>query len=153
MKGMKILSLVRLLFGIVAVFATSTQLYAQHYPAGSEGIKAASMPPPGFYFVDYNSFYIYDRVPGFGGQAQKGFTQFDYTQTPRLIWITDLKFLGADFGMAARMPFTYQQYTHRVPVGPPISVNPFPVYNYKTVTDNQFGLSDIKSNQSYCHGI
>lgn len=114
------------------------QLQAQHYPAGSEGIRAGSLPPPGIYVEDYNSFYFYDKVPGFGGQAQKGFTQFDYTQTPRLIWITDWKLLGANFGMAARIPFAYQQYTHNVPTAPA------PSSPTKTVTDSHFGLSDIQ---------
>ena len=31
-----------------------------HYVPGAEGIKAASLPPPGFYVRDYNSFYYSD---------------------------------------------------------------------------------------------
>jgi hypothetical protein len=55
---------------IVLLLSISAKLYAQHYPAGSEGIKAASLPPPGFYFEDYNSFYYSDRTPGFDGQLE-----------------------------------------------------------------------------------
>ena len=29
-----------------------------HYPAGAEGIKGASLPPPGVYFRDYNIGYF-----------------------------------------------------------------------------------------------
>jgi len=120
------------------------ELHAQHYPAGNEGIKCATMPAAGFYVEDYNSFYFYDIVPGFGGQAQKGFEQFSYTQTPRLIWMTPWQILETDLGAAVRIPLVERSYTHSVPYGPPISPSPFPTYNYKTVTDSQFGLSDIQ---------
>ena len=130
---------------LLGVQATATfQLHAQHYPAGSEGIKCATMPPSGFYIDDYNSFYFYNKVPGFGGQGQSGFEQFSYTQTPRLMWITPWHILATDFGAAVRIPLVERLYTHSIPYGPPISTFPFPTYNHKTVTDSQFGLSDIQ---------
>ncbi len=119
------------------LYATTTHLHAQHYPVGSEGIKAGSMPSPGFYAEDQNLFYFYNKVPGFGGQLQKGFEQFSYTQTPRLIWMTPWKVLDADFGMAARIPFAYQEYTHNAPFPPPAG-------SLRKVTEAQFGLSDIQ---------
>jgi hypothetical protein len=82
---------------------------AQHYPAGSEGIKGASLPPPGFYFEDYNSFYYSDRTPGFGGQLEH-YDQFNYVQAPRLIWMTGWKFIGADYGMAIKAPLIYKEF-------------------------------------------
>ena len=33
-----------------------------HYVPGVEGIKGASLPPPGVYFRDYNYFYSADQV-------------------------------------------------------------------------------------------
>ena len=131
------------LTSVYVVFST-TQLYAQHYPAGSEGIKGASLPSPGFYVRDDNSFYFYNKVPGFGGQLQNGFEQFSYTQTPRLLWVTPWKFLDLNFGAEVQIPLTYQEHTRRVPYGPPISSVPFPIYNTRVETESHFGLSDIR---------
>jgi hypothetical protein len=58
-----------------AVFALALQLNAQdlpvgsHYPAGAEGIKGASLPPPGFYVRDYNYFLTADKVNGIPGDV------------------------------------------------------------------------------------
>jgi len=137
-------SFIRQQLAIIFLLSITAKLQAQHYPAGSEGIKAASLPSPGFYFEDYNSFYFYNKLQGFGAQGQSGSEQFSYTQTPRLMWITPWHIGDADFGAAVRIPLVERLYTHSVPYGPPISTIPFPTYNYKTVTDSQFGLSDIQ---------
>jgi hypothetical protein len=128
------------------LLAGITVASAQHYPAGSEGIKAGSLPGPGLYFRDDNSFYLYEKVPGFGGQEQKGFTQFNYTQTPRLLWISGWNLLGADLGAAIRIPLAYKQFTHYVPVGPPLQNPPglFPTYASTKTTDRHVGLADIQ---------
>jgi len=75
-----------------------------HYPAGVEGIKGASLPPPGVYFRDYNYIYFADYL-------KNGPPKFDlvaYVQAPRLIWITGHKLLGGFYGMDAIVPFAYQ---------------------------------------------
>jgi hypothetical protein len=75
-----------------------------HYPAGVEGIKGSSLPPPGFYLRDYN--YIY-----FSGKFENGPPSFDlfaYVQVPRIIWITKQKVLGGYYGMDVIVPFAYQ---------------------------------------------
>ena len=135
--------LIRRLFQSSFLFTAVFQLHAQHYPAGSEGIKSATMPPPGFYLADYNSFYFYNKVPGFDRQEQKGFEQFSYTQSPRLLWFTALTWLDADYGAALRIPFSYQQFTHNSggSSGFPGSPPPSPV---KKVTDSHFGIADIQ---------
>jgi len=133
----------------VALFAATIQLHAQHYPSGSEGIKAATTPPPGFYVRDDNSAYYSDRIPGYAGQLSanpfaSGFDIFTYVQTIRMEWITKWQFLGADYGMGIRLPFTYKYHNQKspsilekiqgIPVGPAIT------------TVNKFGLSDIQVN-------
>jgi hypothetical protein len=142
--GIRRTGITQLVLTSLCMALCSVKLCAQHYPAGSEGIKGATMPPPGLYFEDYNSFYFYDKVQGFPAQGRSGPEQFSYTQTPRLTWITPWHILDTDFGAAVRIPFVERLYTHSVPYGPPISTTPFPTYNYKTVTDSQFGLSDIQ---------
>ncbi|MGA3163812.1 MAG: hypothetical protein ABSD77_06420 [Verrucomicrobiota bacterium] len=71
------------------VHAQSVPVVAAHYPAGAEGIKGASLPPPGVYFRDYNFFYTADNFKD--GPPQ--FDIFAYLNAPRVIWMTDWKIL------------------------------------------------------------
>jgi hypothetical protein len=75
-----------------------------HYPAGVEGLKAASLPPPGLYFRDYNYFYWSDHLDN----GPENFNLFAYIQAPRLVWISDFKLLGAFYGADVLVPFAYQ---------------------------------------------
>jgi hypothetical protein len=77
-----------------------------HYPAGVEGIKGASLPPPGFYFRDYNYIYFSDYMKGQG--APPKFDIFANVQAPRLVWITNAKVLGGYYGMDVLVPLVYQ---------------------------------------------
>jgi hypothetical protein len=43
-----------------------------HYAPGSEGLKCASLPPPGLYARDYTCFYVADRVNNSSGQSVAG---------------------------------------------------------------------------------
>lgn len=93
---------------IVALMALPSLVQAQpivagHYPAGAEGIKGASLPPPGVYFRDYNFFYFADNFKDLGVP----FDIFAYINAPRVIWMTDVKILGANYGMDLIVPFAY----------------------------------------------
>jgi hypothetical protein len=123
-------------FAIITIVTAATQLHAQHYPAGSEGIKAGSLPSPGFTFEDENSFYYADKIPGFEGAFENGLNTFYYVQTPRLTWMSDWKILGANFGMAIRVPIEYKGTTIK-------RTSNIPGGNY-TYTSRQFGLADIE---------
>lgn len=120
----------RLVFG-AGLLAIAGQLSAQpivagHYPAGAEGIKGASLPPPGLYFRDYTFFYTADRF-------KNGPPEFDITaclNAPRLIWMTDWKLFGADYGMDVIVPFGYMDWDAGVPGA--------------TAGDSYFGLGDIQ---------
>lgn len=94
-----------------------------HYPAGSEGIKAASLPPPGVYLRDYNQFYFADDYKN----GPPGFDITAYVNAPRLIWISDIKILGANFGMDALIPLGYVDVDSN-PGGP---------------SDNRFSIGDV----------
>jgi hypothetical protein len=78
-----------------------------HYPAGVEGIKGASLPPPGLYLRDYNYLYWSDDLKG----GPPNFDLFAYIQAPRLVYITDLKILGGFYGADILVPFAYQNLT------------------------------------------
>ncbi len=106
---MKMKPLTRLILA-VGIFSLVSPLHAQlpvgsHYPAGVEGIKGASLPPPGVYLRDYNYFLTADQVNGISGDVDL----FAYVQAPRLIWMTGWKVLGANYGMDIIVPFAYKQ--------------------------------------------
>jgi hypothetical protein len=82
-----------------------------HYVPGSEGVKGSSLPPPGFYFRDYNYFYWADQLNDSSGNANphvSNFKAFTYANIPRAIWITDTKFLGGYVGVDALLPLVDQ---------------------------------------------
>ena len=81
-----------------------------HYTPGVEGIKGASLPPPGVYLRDYNYFYWADQLNGPSGQkgGPPNFETFTYANIPRAIWITDTKVLGGFVGVDALLPLVDQ---------------------------------------------
>ncbi len=94
---------------------------AQHYPIGVEGIMGASAPPPGMYLKDYNYLYWADNFP----QGPPSFHATAYVNALRPLWISKAKFLGADYGMDAIIPFGYQ------------------TVNVGGIKDNTWGLGDL----------
>lgn len=98
-----------LLAGATIVWAVQTQaqpITAAHYPAGAEGIKGGSLPPPGVYFRDYSFFYFADNFK----DGPPSFDIFAYINAPRVIWMTDVKILGANYGMDVILPFAYMDW-------------------------------------------
>jgi hypothetical protein len=79
-----------------------------HYPTGLEGLKGASLPPPGVYLRDYNWFYYGDHINDSQGNRAVDQTAFIYAQAPRLLWITEVKLLDGYLGVDALMPFFYK---------------------------------------------
>ena len=77
-----------------------------HYVAGVEGIQAASVPPPGLYYlayaVDYNiqQFNAPNSTNALPGQ-NKGTI---FALANRVAWISSTKVLGADYGMETIVP-------------------------------------------------
>jgi hypothetical protein len=103
---MKSLCVRILLFCSLVVGAGICQAQSlNHYPAGVEGIKGSSLPPPGFYLRDYNYIYFSDYLKGGGPPS---FDIFVNVQAPRLIWITPKKLMGGYYGMDVLVPFAYQ---------------------------------------------
>jgi len=98
---------------LATVFAASpARVLAQpsaHYVPGVEGIKGASLPPPGVYFRDYNVFYFADRANDSNGNEISAANPeaFIYANVPRVIWITDQKLLGGFIGVDALVPLKY----------------------------------------------
>ncbi len=80
-----------------------------HYAPGLEGIKGASLPPPGVYFRDYNYLYVADQANDANGNkvTPSNFQALTYVNAPRVIWITDAKVLGGNVGVDALLPIVY----------------------------------------------
>ena len=99
-----------------------------HYVNGVEGIKAATLPPPGFYYRLYNVFYNADALMDANGEElDVGFDLGVYAMANRFIWITNKKILGADFGADIIIPLVYTD----VEIGA------------MGVADDKFGLGDV----------
>lgn len=95
-----------------ALLALPTLTQAQpdstaHYVPGVEGIKAASLPPPGVYLRDYNAAYYAEQVNGPTGDKFADQKVFVYANIPRLIWITPVQVLGGNLGVDALVPLQY----------------------------------------------
>ncbi len=120
----------------IAVVSSGTAVagVTGHYVNGVEGLKAATVPPPGFYYRLYNVFYNADELTGPSGD--KSPVDFDlsvYAMVNRFIWMTHTKILGADFGADIIIPFIYTDIEMKgLPPGPPF-----------VVEDDQFGLGDM----------
>jgi len=91
-----------------------------HYPPGVEGLKAATLPPPGIYLRDYNLAYFSDRLNDASGNeiSSADPKAFVYANVPRLLWITDLKLLGGNIGVDALIPIQYNSLEINTPGGP-----------------------------------
>ena len=77
---------------------------AGHYKPGVEGLNAASLPPPGLYFRDYNYGYFADRFSA----GPPDFNLKAYVQAPRLIWLSDYTILGGTYGADILVPIVYE---------------------------------------------
>jgi hypothetical protein len=96
---------------IACLFTLPKRAQAQitgHYVAGVEGIKAATLPPPGFYLRDYNIVYFSDRLNDKNGdKVPVKFNLSVYANVIRPIWMTGLKLFGGDFGADFVLPLVY----------------------------------------------
>jgi len=85
---------------------------AAHYVPGVEGIQGASLPPVGLYFKDYNAVYAADQINDASGNAIPGKDPqlLIYANVPRVLWITDMTFLGANVGVDGFLPLIYKSF-------------------------------------------
>ncbi len=79
-----------------------------HYVNGVEGLKAASLPPPGLYYRMYNVYYQADRLrDNDGNRLPVGFDVKVFANAHRIIWVSDIEFLGGQLFMDALIPLIY----------------------------------------------
>jgi hypothetical protein len=122
-----------LLLTAAAIAAPSVALAqpTAHYVPGVEGIKAASLPPPGVYVRDYNVFYFSHQLNDASGHGidAAGADAFIYANVPRVIWITEQKLLGGYLGVDALLPLQYTDLQANTPFG--------------RFSDSTFGIGDF----------
>jgi hypothetical protein len=126
----------RLLPSIFLLLSATVPGVAQpsaHYVPGIEGIRGATLPPPGVYFRDYNVFYFANRVNDGRGReiAAADARAFVYANVPRVIWITDLQILGGNIGVDALVPLQYTDLAFNQP--PPAG----------RFDESTFGIGDV----------
>jgi hypothetical protein len=83
------------------------QAYADgHYVPGIEGVKAASVPPAGNYYIGYGVNYDINalKAPGTGTDIPGSNTGSVTAIAHRFVHMTNKKVLGADYGMEAIVP-------------------------------------------------
>ena len=120
---------------VAVLLALPSLIQAQptaHYAPGLEGLKAATLPPPGIWFRDYNQFYYADQVNDSKGDkiGAADAKAYIYANAPRLLWITDTKLLDGYLGVDALIPLFYKE----------LDVKPGPGAHYH---DNTTGLGDL----------
>lgn len=120
-----------LVAGLLAIPAFVQAQPSAHYVPGVEGIKGATLPPPGLWLRDYNVAYYADTLNGPNGNQVNGLDAkaFIYANVPRLLWITETKVFGGYLGLDALVPL---QYTHL-----DISAGP-----HSVIDNGTFGIGD-----------
>ncbi|HOX39087.1 MAG TPA: transporter [Candidatus Brocadiia bacterium] len=98
-----------LLFCLAAVLALSAAAgETGEYVNGVEGIKGASVPPPGFYWRSYNVYYTADELKD--GRGRDIDIDFDVTvlaTVQRGIYVSDLTVLGGNLGGEVIVPLVH----------------------------------------------
>jgi hypothetical protein len=84
------------------------QAQMTHYPAGVEGIKGSTLPPPGLYIRDYNYTYWSNEYKNVGPSS---FDVVANVQAPRLVFISNKLFWGGYYGADIIVPLVYQNVT------------------------------------------
>lgn len=102
--------------GLVA--QTGYSQVTSHYPAGIEGIKGPSLPPPGFYYRDYTYYYTSNDLMGPGGEsAPVDFEADVLVKLIRPVYMTDWNILGGRYGMDLVVPLFYSDISVDTPAG------------------------------------
>ena len=102
---MKKLSVILTICACMLFSATAFAGHA-HYVNGIEGVKGASVPPPGKYWRSYNVFYNANTMRNNNGD-KSNFNVDVFATVQRYIHTTNTKILGADLVVGAIVPLTY----------------------------------------------
>lgn len=119
----------KIILTAVALAAAMSAAAGGHYVPGVEGIQAASVPPPGTYYLGYLVDYNIDqfKAPGSSTALPGHNTGTVVALANRVVWISPYKFLGADYGIETIVPV----------IGTSLTINA------ASVSESQTGLGDV----------
>jgi hypothetical protein len=123
---MKLLRSTVLVFVALAMTMSAASLafaLGYGYNPGIEGAKAPSLPPPGFHYKMYNMLVDTDDLRDANGDgavvlgpgAKVDFSAKVFAQAHRLIYFTEKKLFGADYGMSLIVPIVAKDVEINVP--------------------------------------
>lgn len=99
-------------FAILAGLACSNLSWAggsQTYGNGSEGFSVANWPPPNLYFINYANYYTADDYKDNSGSDNDTGPEVDtFSNTFRLLWISDYKIFGGTYGAHIFVPIVHK---------------------------------------------
>lgn len=75
-----------------------------HYVNGAEGLRAASLPPPGVYYKLYTMYYSADTYRNKHGKSVGSFNVDVFAMAHRVIYSSDIEFLGGNLLFDAVVP-------------------------------------------------
>lgn len=104
---------------IALVIATASAGFAggsNAYPNGAEGFWMGAVPPPGFYYVNYDLWYTAHKYTNDGGQQVTtgplaGFRLNVLANVSRFLYVSKYQILGANWGVQAFVPVMDQRIT------------------------------------------
>lgn len=119
----------KLLIAAAALSALAGAHAEGHYVPGVEGLQAASVPPPGIYYLGYMANYNAEqfKAPGSSNALPGDNKATIFALANRLVWVTNTKVLGADYGIEAIVPLQSTSLTLKA----------------ADVFDTQSGLGDV----------
>jgi hypothetical protein len=137
-----------LLAGMCASGGAATQ--GTHYNYGLEGVLGATAPPPGWHYRMYNLWYNPNTFKdNKGNTAPFNFDLNVFASAQRLIHVTNVKILGADFLYDFVVPLLDQEVTigpftdsHSFTVGD-IEIEPFGLAWHQPRWDAVFALAVV----------
>ncbi len=94
-----------LALAVFAVVGLPCGFGEEHYVNGIEGIKAASIPPPGYYWRLYGVVYKADKLmDSQGDKMDIGFDLGVYALVNRFIWSSPIEMLGGNYACDIIVP-------------------------------------------------
>jgi hypothetical protein len=94
-----------MIFGSVA---SATEGGGGAYPNGAEDFMSGAVPPPGFYFLDYLTYYTAGKLKdGSGNNVPIDFKLNATANVFRFLYVSKAQVLGANWGMHLFVPVAY----------------------------------------------
>jgi len=113
------------LTGLYVMDALATESGGGAYPNGAEDFMSGAVPPPGFYLLNYFTYYTADKFKIKNGPDIPNFDLDVVADTLRFLYVSKQQILGGFWGMHVFVPFANVDVT--LPVG----------------SQSKFGIGDI----------